>query len=318
MPTGKHMRGAVTRYGKGGSGRRAVAPLPANPSIERDPADPERRALRGESARVRGSGRRRLFVSNVLLALGVVLLLVAGGLWGYSRWQYHEQDVANSRLASFASVSDASTSSDDGSAKAPVDVDWKGLKEVNADVVGWVYVPDTVVNYPVYQGTDNDYYLHHTAEGQYTLGGQVFMDYENTAPGLVDGQTVIYGHHLISGQMFYPLFLLKDQEVFDATPTIWYLTEQRSYELEPLFVYYTQPEDGSARTTRFESDERLRSYLAERLPRAVASRPDAAKIISGVQHVMTMSTCNYYDGYGRSLLVCVPKAEAAAVLAAAR
>lgn len=315
MP-GKHMRRDDAPRREGGLGQGVHAPLPIEPVIERNPADPERRARKGETTGERGSRRLRLLVSNVLLAVGIVLLLVAAGLWGYSRWQYHEQDVVNDRLASFANVSDAASASDDGSAKAPVDVDWAGLKAVNKDVVGWVYVPDTVVNYPVYQGTDNDYYLHHTAEGQYTLGGQVFMDYENTASGLIDGQTMLYGHHLKSGQMFYSLFLLKDQEVFDATPTIWYLTEQQSYELEPLFVYYTQPDDGTARTTKFDSDEELRSYLNERLAKAVASRPDAARIISGLKHVMTMSTCNYYDGYGRSLLVCVPKAEAAAALAA--
>jgi sortase B len=133
---------------------------------------------------------------------------------------------------------------------------------------------------------------------------------------MVDQQTILYGHHLKNGTMFQPLFLLKDQETFDNTPTVWYLTEGASYELEPLFVYFTDPNDTTVRQFSFSSDEEFRSYLTERLAKAVSRRADAEQIIQGTSHVLTLSTCNYYEGYGRSILVCVPKSEASAATAA--
>jgi hypothetical protein len=51
-------------------------------------------------------------------------------------------------------------------------------------------------------------------------------------------------------------------------------------------------------------------YLTERLGRAVSRRSDAEQIIAGAKHVLTMSTCNYYEGYGRSELIAIPKNEA--------
>ena len=52
-------------------------------------------------------------------------------------------------------------------------------------------------------------------------------------------------------------------------------------------------------------------YLTERLGHAAAKRDDAAQIIGSTRHVLCLITCNYYDGYGRTILVCVPKSEAA-------
>ena len=44
---------------------------------------------------------------------------------------------------------------------APIDVDFNKLLKKNSDVAGWIYCPDTVVNYPVMHGEDNELYLHH-------------------------------------------------------------------------------------------------------------------------------------------------------------
>jgi sortase B len=260
---------------------------------------------RGKDEKDRGkkAGKKKgNLLSNILIVVGVVLLLVAGGMWGFAQWRYHQQDVQNKKLAAYATIPD------DGK-KAPT-VDWEGLKAINPDVVGWIQVPGTVINYPVYQGADNDRYLRHTAEGEYSVGGQIFLDYENTKPGMVDHQSILYGHHLKDGSMFYPLFLLKDQETFDATKTIWYVTEEHEYELEPLMAYFTHPEDQEVRRFQFTSDDEFHNYLKERLSHAVSKRADADQVIANAKHVLTMSTCNYYEGYGRSELIAIPKNEA--------
>lgn len=260
----------------------------------------------------RSARSRRNVVANVLIVVGIALLAVAGGIWLYNQYRYHEQDVETAKLATY--VSDPDPSAGDGGDAAP-QVDWAGLKAINGDVVAWVQIPGTVVNYPVYQASDNEYYLHHNAEGATTVGGQVFLDCDSTAPGLVDAQSVLYGHHLRNGAMFQPISKMDQQDVFDSMPTVWYLTERRPYELEPLLLYYTTPDDSSVRTFTFQSEDDFHRYLADRLSRAVTKRQDAERIIAGASHVLTLSTCNYYDGYGRTELVCVPKDEAAAATA---
>ena len=182
---------------------------------------------------------------------------------------------------------------------------------MNDDVVGWVQIPRTVVSFPVYQAEDNEKYIRTGADGSYAVGGLIFMDYANTAPGMVDGQTLIYGHHMRNGSMFKAVSDLANQEMFDKVPNVWYVTEEATYDLVPLLVYQTDGSDENARKLTFESDDELRAYLTDLLGRAVAKNPDAEALISGASHVLTLCTCNYdYGDDGRTLLVCVPKAGA--------
>lgn len=240
-------------------------------------------------------------ISNILFVVGLLLLLAAAVMWGRSQWDYHKQDVVNERLASYAAVSDDESTTPD--------IDWDALKAINEDVVGWLQIPGTSVSFPVYQGVDNDQYLHTTADGEYSLGGQVFLDYQNQAPGMLDPQSIIYGHHLRNGAMFKPIADMDNQQMFDTVHTIWYVTEDKTYELEPLLLYYTDEYDTNVRRFQFSGPEELHEYLRELLSRAQTSNPRAAEMIESTDLVLTLCTCNYYDGYGRTLLLCVPKAE---------
>lgn len=273
-----------------------------------------RRGSARRSADGRGKKRGNV-LSTLLIIVGVILLLVAGGMYGYSQWQYYQQSLVNQQLAAYATVSD-----DPAAAQGP-QVDWAGLKAVNEDVVAWVQIPGSNVNFPVYQGDDNEYYLHTTAEGEYSVGGQVFLDYENTAPGLVDQQSLVYGHHLNDGSMFTFVDEMADQSTFDQYGTVWYVTETDTYELEPLFFYRTPATNSDARTMGWASADEFHSYLAGVLAEAAASSSDAAAAVQGVSKVLTLATCDYDNDYGRGngrgLLVCALKSEVAAATGSA-
>lgn len=258
---------------------------------------------------------RRKLLSTALIVVGCALLLVAAGMFGYAQWQYHKQDEVNARLAQFVSLP-ADQATTDGGSQSDGDtpqVDWAGLKAVNDDVVGWIQIPGTVVNYPVYQGETNETYLRTSATGEYSVGGQIFMDYENAKPGLVDGQTLVYGHHLMNGEMFAVVDEMADQSYFDGVKTIWYVTEQGSYELEPLLFYRTPATNGDARRTQFASADELHAYLKGLLGEASAKSASADMAINQVSKVLTLATCDYDNdfgkGNGRGLVVCALKSE---------
>ena len=241
-------------------------------------------------------------LSTILLIVGIGLLIVSGIMFGKTQVEYHAQDVINEELAAYATVSEKKD-------EAPV-VDWAGLKAVNSQVVGWVQIPGTQVNYPVYQTTDNEHYLHTNAKGEWSIGGQIFMDYQNNPNGLVDQQTILYGHHMRNGSMFQYIGAMNDQNTFDKVETIWYVTPTQTYELEPVFTYHTDEDDEEVRQFNFASVDEFRSYLKDRLSRAVRSLTDAAEVLSRAYHDLTLFTCNYTDQYGRTMLICVPKTEA--------
>ncbi len=244
--------------------------------------------------------RRARIISTILLVVGIGLLAAAGGMWIYNQYQYSQQDQINEKLAAYAKVDDTGLS-------APV-VDWDALKAVNPDVVGWIQIPGTVVNYPVYQGADNDAYLRTTAEGNYSVGGQIFLDSENVKPGMLDQQTIIYGHHLYNGSMFKTVADMENQGMFDSVTTIWYVTETATYELQPVFAYKTDGEDENVRRFDFESTDAFHSYLTDLLGKASSKASNASDLIANSSNVLSLCTCSYTDSeYGRVIVVCVPK-----------
>ena len=240
-------------------------------------------------------------MSNILIVVGVLLLIIAGVIFAINTMNYRKIDDENKRVAEYAKLTD------DG--EQPPVVDWAALKEMNPDVVGWLQIPGTIVNYPVFKSGDNDYYLHHAPDRSDSIGGAVFMDYENNSPGMVDPQTIVYGHHMRNGSQFKPVADMDSQELFDGVKTVWYVTEGGSYKLAPLFLYYTSEDDTEVRQFQFQSPEAFHAYLNKYLAGAKTRRSDAEAAVNAVSHVLTLSTCNYYDGYGRTLLVCAPKSE---------
>ena len=286
--------GYIPAYTQARHGRSAV--------LESDPYD-----IKGYNHK---RGRKALrVITNILFIIGIALLAAAGGMWIKSQLDYREQDEQIEQLQAYAVI-------DDEGSIAP-QVDWASLKAVNDDVVGWIEIPGTIVNYPVYQGETNDTYLHSDVNGNYSLGGLVFLDYQNTAPGMVDTQTIIYGHHLRNGAMFKPIADMDKQEMFDSVDTVWYVTENGEWELEPLCVYYTDEDDQNVRIFDFASDAERREYLSGLVAKAVAKSSDAEDVALGVEHAFTLVTCNYIEEgtLGRTVLVCVPKSEADATRA---
>jgi sortase B len=221
----------------------------------------------------------------------------------------------NQELAAFAVVPEASRADSGASADAvplPPEVDWAGLRAVNPEAVAWLQVPGTTINYPVYQASDNDRYLRHDAHGEWSVGGQLFMDCDGTGPGMQDQITLVYGHHLRDGSMFEQIAALDDQARFDAVERVWYVTDATAYDCVPLFVCYVHETDETGRSMRFASDEDFHAYVAGRLEGAPAARADASKLADEADHLLFLVTCNYldeYEGHGRTILACAPRDE---------
>lgn len=82
-------------------------------------------------------------------------------------------------------------------------VDFASLQAENPDIYAWLYIPGTVVNYPLLQKDGSDeFYLNHDSNGDYDPKGALFTQAGYNGRDLTDPATVIYGHHLGSGGMF--------------------------------------------------------------------------------------------------------------------
>ena len=91
------------------------------------------------------------------------------------------------------------------------------LQKINPDIIGWIRINETNVNYPLLQAEDDDTYMNTDAEGKYSLSGSIFLHCANK-PDFSDFNNMIYGHHMEKHMMFGDVGLFADKEYFDEHP----------------------------------------------------------------------------------------------------
>ncbi len=110
------------------------------------------------------------------------------------------------------------------------------LKEQYPDIYGWIYVKDTVIDYPVVRGDDNEYYLDHAFTGESLSVGSIFADCTLRDYIMDNYNVVLYGHNSPIGNMFADVMkFVLDQEFFD-THNIYIYTPTGLYEFEPYSI----------------------------------------------------------------------------------
>lgn len=232
----------------------------------------------------------------VLMVVGVALLVSALVIFLNTQKNYQ---VGNDEYASLSK-----NVTEDSATKEPI-VDFATLQSDNPEVVGWVQIPGTQVNYPVAQHTDNDYYLDHTFTDQENLAGSIFLDYRSD-PALNDRTTVIYGHHLKNGAMFARIADYSDQAEFDTLSNLYYVTsDDVVHELVPLSCFVVDGSEGDSLQFSFADDASFASYVQSLLDRSSARAANATA--QGINHVYLLSTCSYARDNDRTILVAVDR-----------
>ena len=167
------------------------------------------------------------------------------------------------------------------------EVDFEALQAVNSDIVAWIYIEGTSVNYPVVQGADNYYYLRRMTNREYNNAGSIFMDYRNHA-GFSDSHTVLYGHNMENGTMFADIYNYQEQAYYDAHPVCQIMTPDGNYTLT-FFTGYTAKVTDAAWEMDFPTGEEYTAWLSESAARSCfASNVTPA----ASDRIVTLSTCS--------------------------
>ncbi len=238
-----------------------------------------------------------------------LLCLAFAGVFAYSAYQlydiwstYHtSKTMYNSLSGQVVSVQpgqDAAHNTPEGETveviveRSPIQVDFDTLRAQNSQVIGWIFSPGTVINYPVAQGTDNDYYLYNFIDGTYTGTGTPFLDVA-CAGDFSSDNSVIYGHHMKDGSMFASLSEYRTEGYFAQHPALYLNTPTQNYKIEVFAGYVTDP-DSSVYTWNFADEESFLQYI-----QAARSQSDfqAEVTLEPGDRIVTLSTCTYeyYD-----------------------
>ena len=176
---------------------------------------------------------------------------------------------------------------DDPALEALREIDLDALRQVNPDVIGWIRVPDTKIDYPVVQSEDNDFYLEHTWQGNKNSVGAIFMDC-GSAPDLTDFNTLIYGHNMRSGAMFASLRSYGRQSYWEAHPHIYLLVDSGVFRFD-VFSAYRAGLDAAAYGQSFRQRETRENFLQDAAEKSVIQ----TEITPGIRdRILTLSTCS--------------------------
>ena len=124
--------------------------------------------------------------------------------------------------------------------KPPINVDWKSLKAINEDIVGWIYIGALDLSYPVVHGEDDDYYLHRTFERKDNFAGSIFVEADN-AGDFRDPNTIVYGHNMLNKSMFGSLSDLTTGEhpKYKDDQWFWIMTPNGNYRYRMFSIHVT-------------------------------------------------------------------------------
>jgi len=174
------------------------------------------------------------------------------------------------------------------SSNAEILPEYKPLLEITEDIVGWINIPNTVINYPVVQADDNEYYLNRAYTGEINKGGSIFMDFRNRGDG-TDRNIILYGHHMRDGSMFKALTRFQDEEFLKRNPVFSFNTLYGRYDWEIFSVYVTGT-DFKYIQTRFLTPDEYQSFLDTIKDKSLF---DIDVELTTGDRIITLSTCTY-------------------------
>ena len=182
---------------------------------------------------------------------------------------------------------------DEEKIQVPISIDFEALKQENSDIIGWIYCPDTPINYPVVQGKDNDQYLRADLKGQYLVSGTIFADYRNGTIG-TDSNFIVYGHNMKNSTMFGTLVKYKEQSYYDEHPILYFLTPEANYIIELCAGSVVKRDSDIYRIAPKEST--ITDILAN------STFISNTELTQG-EEIITLSTCSYEFNNARYVVI---------------
>ena len=177
------------------------------------------------------------------------------------------------------------------------DVDFNELKQTNSEVVAWIMVDGTNINYPIVQTVDNDYYLNHDIVKGPKASGWPFMDYRNNSD-MSNDNTIFYGHNLLNKTAFGSIANIFTEKWFNSSNHyIIIRTPDAKYVYEIFANYYIDPEVYYLQNDFYTDSERKAFY--DKLKSRSLFNYNVE--VGAGDKIITLSTCTD-DNKGRKVI----------------
>jgi sortase B len=235
----------------------------------------------------------------ITLALSVVLLLVTAYLWKFQVSAPNDDGEFNAQSQLYLEVKPEVTTATNTADDIPVDY-LSESESVNPDIVAWLTIPDTPIDFPVVQTDDNEYYLTHDLEKNESTYGVPFLDYRCNGD-FSDYNSIIYGHNIRGERMFAGLLEFQKAEYFKTHSYGYLTTQERRYTLN-FVACLVLKNDSFVYNTVFLTPNEKEVFLQELEENALQYREFSYDSLDDL-HLVALSTCSYEFTDARTVLV---------------
>jgi len=264
---------------------------------------------------VRRELKKKSLIRNILIS---ILLLVAVASIGYYVKYYSDAKKVQEQSDEFSELKDARFADVlknvepvvkkdyDESVVIPDILDeYKALFNKNKSLIGWIEIADTIIDYPVMQTKDNEYYLKHDFNQKNDANGCIFLDC-NCDVILGNDNWILYGHHMKNGKMFSSLIKYADMDYYEKHKYIRFDTIYEKGTYEVMYAFRSRIYNTNEITFKYyqfidaNSSEEFDSYMEEMEKMSLI---DTGVSAAYGDKLLTLSTCDYQEENGRFVVV---------------
>ena len=232
-----------------------------------------------------------LFLAGVLFSVWKIFSIEKELHSGDAEYNYLAEIASGDNKPETDTAQNQYETGDASSQDEPVsqtEIDFAALQAYNPDIIAWIRIPGTNIDYPVLQGPDNDKYLRRTPDGEYSVAGSIFLEFTN-ASDFSDNHSIIYGHHFRGSYrpMFTQLVDYRSRDFFYDHPTAVIYTPAGRYTVRFFSCYVTRLGDNAWRT-QLEGNA-YADWIRDVSGKAMY---DMGAIPRETDRIVTLSTCS--------------------------
>jgi len=171
------------------------------------------------------------------------------------------------------------------------------------NVIGWINVDGTNIDYPVVQADDNEYYLNHNYKGERDSYGSIYMDFRNVSVER-DDNIIIYGHKIRDGSMFSDLANYTNEGIYkeyfenNDTVTLDHNGERTTWQIYSAYVVNLDREDYYLFTI-FKDREKYKDFIEDSKERSLVKKDIE---ITEDDTIISLVTCNFWYDNARVII----------------
>lgn len=228
----------------------------------------------------------------IISVLLIGIMLVSGILFLKDKKQDKDEEKVFEELTNIV---------DENSEKQDNNRDYSKLFNINEDMIAWIKIEGTTLDYPVMQSKGRpNFYLRKNFYKKYSYYGTPFL--QETCDINTSDNLIIYGHHINNTKMFGILEKYKNKAFYNEHNLIEFITKDKNYKYQIVYTFKTSATNGFKYYEYYNFEDESKFNVFNNKCKELAFY-NTNNVINFGDKLITLSTCDYSISNGRMVVV---------------